>query len=311
MIAAMSGWAWQDALATLQMTREAFEGAVRRYLEDTGSHTGGQFNVPAPGPAKAAILAMSDAQKGNLVRQAGAVAKSVVMAPSFSAAWDKYIENRHNAVNHGIKVENTQATFEKAMQSGDGKATEAAMNNMMREIFVKGVRERLPEVDKWERQQFEVMAEVDASMADMANPTTAAEKANVARAKTMYEEAKKQAATDIAKARTTYKQALMLAAGLQNEAAAAAGVANERQKEQQLNYDQYALKPLLKRRLQEFITVARSVNHNAPTQMKDGKRVFTNAADERRDGFWKLLYRLGPGGTSAAVAVAQAWAAEL
>jgi hypothetical protein len=295
----------------LQLTPEALENTVRRYLEDNSGRPPGSFTTPSAGAATKGILALSDAQRANLVRQASQVAKSIVMTPAFSAAWDKYIENRHNAVNHGLKVENTTDSFEKAMQAGDFSATESAMNKMMREIFVKGVQERLPQVDTWDRQQFEIMAEVDAMMADNSAPSTAAEKANVARAKSMYEEAKKLAATDLAKARTTYKQAMMLAAGIQNESAAAAAVAGERQKEQQLNYDRYALKPLLKRRLQEFIAVARSVNHNAPTQMKDGKRVFTNRNDESRDEFWKLLYRLGPGGTNAAVAVAQAWVAEL
>jgi hypothetical protein len=67
----------------------------------------------------------------------------------------------------------------------------------------------------------------------------------------------------------------MLAAGLANESQAAAGVEEGKKQDQQRNYNRLALKPM------------------------------------RKSEFWKMLYRLGPGGTNAAIGVAQTWIAEL
>lgn len=309
---AVSVWAFQNAYADAKLTQKDFDAEVQRYVESAVLLDPGDFRMPsASGATRQAVLAMTDATRGTLVRQLGQAAKTLVMSQAFGSAYETYIKTTHNAMNHGISVLDSTAEMNKAVAKGDLDAIEAATNKVMREAFIKGVIDRLPQVDSWDRNTLEMMAGIEPDLLDTSMPSTAAEKANVARAKTLLGDAKKQAATDLPKARTTYKSALMLVAGVQSQAQVASGTSDAQKREQQANYNRLALKPALKARLQAFVTLAKSVNFAAPTQMKNGKKVFVNAADERRSEMWKLLYRLGAGGTNAAVAVAQGWIAEL
>ncbi len=313
LLGAVAGWCWQDSLASLRLTRETFERQVTDYVRNAVHDTGEMRYAPGLGRAGAqALLAMDDAARAAVAKELGAAAKALVMSPQFAAAYETYLKTSQNAVNHGIVVKDAQAETLAAAKSNNMAAFEAATNNMMRDMYRKSVIERLPSTAKMDRQTLEIMAESDAGMLDASAPSTAADKANVAKAKAMLSEAKKLAASDIDKARATYRAALMLGAGLGDERQLAAEADAAKKKEQQLNYNRLALKPALKRRLQAFVTVARSVDFKAATQAgAGGKRVFVNKAYENKSGFWKMLYRLGPGGTNAAAAVAQSWIAEL
>lgn len=100
-------------------------------------------------------------------------------------------------------------------------------------------------------------------------------------------------------------------AGLMDEASVNDAAARSRREEEQANYNQYSLRPNQKKKLLAFAAFVKTVDFNSATTMKDGKRVFVNRAYEGRDEFWKLLYRLGPGGANAAAQLAQQRAAEL
>jgi hypothetical protein len=80
---------------------------------------------------------------------------------------------------------------------------------------------------------------------------------------------------------------------------------------EQLNYDQHRLKPTLKKKLTDFVTLARTVDFAAQTQIKAGKIVFVNPAYEQKPRPWKQLFRLGKEPVMAAVAAAEAWSREL
>ncbi|MCL4796281.1 MAG: hypothetical protein KJZ84_17095 [Bryobacteraceae bacterium] len=283
---------------------------ITTYVQRIGQD--GPLRVPSvPTAVAASFRALGETERATLVRELGLAAKTLVMSPTFLTAYTAYLKDAHNAVDHGLKIEDHAKTLEAALKSGNTDAMEAASNKMMRDNFRRQVEERLPEIAKFTQQQIEIMAEVDAGMADMAMPTTAAEKASVAKAKAMLAESRKLASSDLAKARETYGAALKLAAGLKSEADAAAGRDLAARQDQQRNYDRLALKPNLKRGLEDFLTLARGVNFNAPTTQKGGKTVFVNSADERRSELWKMLYRVGPAGCAAAVSVAQGWLKEL
>jgi hypothetical protein len=252
---------------------------------------------------------MNDAARAALVRDCGLAAKALVMSPAFRAGYDAYIKNAYRAVDHGIST--TASAPEASNRKGGAAAARPPGDNMMRDMYRKGVVERLPSVAKYDKDTIGIMAKVDTGMMDSSNPATPAEKAAVVKAKAMLGEAMTLAATDIAKARETYKAALMTAAGLQDEAQAKASAEDDRRKEEQDNYNRMRLQPNLKKKLLAFVSTVKTVDFQAATTMKGGKRVFVNPAYERRDDLWKLLYRLGPGGANAAAQVAQQWAAEL
>jgi len=312
LLAPLGVMAWQDSLTRLKLTRETLERQITNYVQNSLSGSGESLQEPGMGRAAVqALLAMDDATRGAVVKELGMAAKAFAMSPAFAASYDAYLRTSRNAVNHGIAVKDTEAEMRAAAKSSDIAAVQAATNNVMRDSYRKSVLERRDSLSKMDKQMLEMMAEADAKMMDASMPSTAVEKANVARAKTMLAEAKQQSAGDIVKARAIYKSALMLAAGLGDESQVAAGVEAEKKRVQQLNYNRLALKPALKRRLQDFLAVARTVDFKAATVMKDGKKRFVDRACENKSGFWKMLYRLGPGGTSAAIAVSQGWIAEL
>lgn len=310
-LSAVSAWAMQSALATLELPKASFDRAVTDYLLKSSHHSSLQREAVGMSAGLRAFLALNDQARAGVVRELGLAAKAVVMSPATAAAYDNYVKTSQNAVNHGIAVNNAAGSVNDALKSGNMKAVEDAQSRMMRESFQRGVSQRLPSIAKYDAAMIGLMANTDASMMDMSMPKTAAEKASIVKAKAMLDEAKTQAGSDIAKARETHKSALMLAAGLGSEQEAKASEAEKLRQEQQANYNRVLLKPNLKKKLLEFVALAKTVDHKAVTQPKDGKQVFVNPVHERRDNLWKMLYRLGPGGTAAAIAVAQGWAAEL
>lgn len=312
-IAAGGAWAWQDSLGQLALTRETFERLITNYVFSSGS--AGDLSSRLPGMGRAgtqALMAMSDPARAAVVKELGLAAKSLVMSPAFAAAYEQHLKTTYNAVNHGITVNDTNAAMERAAKSGNMDAYQNEAENMMRNGFRQQVAQRAKEFDRMQREQIEIVADVEAGVIEtMAAPRTASEKANVAKAKTMLAEAKKLASTDLDKARSTYKAAMMLAAGLSDDSQAASTVEQQKKQEQQANYNRLMLKKVLKERLQQFVAVAKTVDFNAATQKKGDKIVFVSPAYERKNELWKMLFRLGPGGTNAALAVAQAWLAEL
>lgn len=310
LVCCAGAWAWQDSLAQLKLNRETFERLITGYVNETASR-GHVALPPFGGAVKDALLAMNDSGRAAIVKELGLAARAFVMSPAFQASYDAYIKNAYNAVNHGITVTSKSNQIDAALKKGDFEAMEKASQNLMRESYRKSVIERLPSLAGYDKSTIDMMSEADLGMVDMSSPETPAEKAAVAKARVMLGEAKKLAATDIAKARETYKTALMTAAGLKDEADAQSSAASDKRNEEQQRYNDMLLKPLLKKRLLEFVSVAKTVDFQAATTLKDKKHVFVNAAYERRSELWKLLYRLGPGGSSAAAQVASQWAAEL
>lgn len=310
LVCAAGAWAWQDSLAQLKLNRETFERLITGYVNES-ANLDHLAMPPYGGAVKDALLAMSDSGRATVARELGLAAKAFVMSPAFQASYEAYIKNAYNAVNHGITVTSQASAMDAALKKGDAAAMGKASQNMMRDSYRQGVIQRLPSLANYDKATIEMMADTDAGMVDISNPTTAAEKAAVAKSKVMLGEAKKLAATDIAKARETYKAALMTAAGLKDEAEAKSSADEAKRQEQQQRYNDMLLKPRLKKRLLEFVAVVKTVDFNAATTLKNNKKVFVSAANERRSELWKLLYRLGPGGANAAAQVAQQWAAEL
>lgn len=303
-------WAWQDSLSTLKLTREAFESNITRYVQSLPNNADGDPTQPfISRPAAQAFLALPDATRAALTKELGAAAKAFVMSPAFAASYDAYLKNSRNAVNHGLTVKDTAAEMNAATKAGNYKAMEAASKNMMRDAYRQSVQNSLKSLGNYDKTTLPMMADAEIGMMAMAEPSTPAEKAAQAKAKTMLAEAKKLAATDLEKARATYKAALMLAGGFGSEADVTASEDAGKKLEQQKNYNQAALRPLLKKKLQQFVAIARTVDFSAQTQ--GPRKAFVNPAYERKPNLWKMLYRLGPGSTNAAVAIAQSWATEL
>jgi flagellar biosynthesis GTPase FlhF len=66
-------------------------------------------------------------------------------------------------------------------------------------------------------------------------------------------------------------------------------------------------RPLIKRRLQEFLSATENIDFNAKLVDRDSRKVFANPEYEQKDGNWKLCFRAGKEATEAARAFAQSW----
>ena len=70
-------------------------------------------------------------------------------------------------------------------------------------------------------------------------------------------------------------------------------------------------RPLLKKRLREFLDATAGIDFNAKLAGKGKKMLFVNPDYESKDGNWKRCFRAGKEATEAARAFAQAWLKEL
>lgn len=303
--------AFQDSLANLKLTRPGFESAVSTYisleLPDPGTRTG---TPSVPAAARQSLMAMGEPARAAVVKELGLAAKAFVMTPAFTAAYEAKLKAEHNAVNHGIAVEDTMASLEAAGKTGNMEGVEAKMQAMIRDQMKQMVLQMSPQVDQYDGATVKEMSDSFKDQFDNIPPLTAREKAQRAQALKLLAEAKGMSASNVAGARAKLKEGMML--GVYVEAGGGASAQTDlTKKEQQLNYNRRALKPTLKRKLLGFVAEAKTVDFKAITVAKGQNKVFSNPAYEQKSSMWKLMYRLGPAGSAAAVAVAQAWAAEL
>jgi len=70
-------------------------------------------------------------------------------------------------------------------------------------------------------------------------------------------------------------------------------------------------KPVIVRRLKEFLQLSADVDFNATLKTQDGRSTFVNPAYQAKGSQWKMCYRAGREATAAARAAAQAWLTEL
>ncbi len=309
----MSALGWQSSLGALQLTQETFERIIASYVNNNLPSENDRY-LPAPNigaAAKKSFLAMDDAARAGAVKELGTAAKAFVMSPAYQTAFSAYLKQSRDAVDHGIAVKDVEGEMQAALKQGKYDLAQKLSGEMMRGQLRKQVLNELANIGKMNQSQIQYTPESIVGMAGTISPMTPAEKAALAKAKPLMTEAAKLAPSDVEKARASYKAGLMLLAGAASDADVAKALEDEKKGEQQIRYNRFAFKPSMKRKLQAFVELAKSVDFKAATAPKGNRNVFTNPAYEKKDSFWKMLYRLGPGGTNAAVAVAQGWAAEL
>ncbi|MBN8824363.1 MULTISPECIES: hypothetical protein [unclassified Spirosoma] len=84
------------------------------------------------------------------------------------------------------------------------------------------------------------------------------------------------------------------------------------QRRQKAEFDAHAdFRPLLKKRLQDFITLTETVDFEARLMPMGRKQEFANPVYQRKPAEWKFLYRLGKAPVMEARAFAQQWLTEL
>lgn len=294
--ALQSGWAvvgWTEADASR---------VAKMWLVDFGPDAPPPLSQIKPDFRKR-LQAMSAPERAKVVTQLAQAARAFVSTPAFAKAYDQWLAAGRHAVNHGIKAQ-TDAERTAAMHKP------GAMNDTMAQAaagVAKNFASMPPETLK--------MIALDDLKRLSANPRTPPRQKIAAKAKAIAPLLQSNPA-EFAKQYALLKSMEMGGPdtweGIEAASSGAAKAeANARMQEEQRAYDEHKLSVELKRRLQNFAALARSVDFAAQTQAKGGRQVFVNPAYESKPANWKVLYRLGKEPALAALAAADAWLKQL
>ncbi len=293
--------AWQTGLEAMGWTESDAPRIAKVFLVDTGvSQLPGSYLLkPA---VRKQLQALSGPDRAKLVPPLARYARSYVSAPGFAKIYDQWIASRYQAVNHGIQADAAAdaAAFSRpgAMENMQAQAAATVAQSFL-QLELPALKMMFPsDLKNWTRNPRDEKAKRIAAKAQAIAPlldsNPEAFKKEYALLKCM-----EMGGPD------TW-------AGIQAATGAGAKAqADEKAKQEQRAYNEHTLKVELKKRLQSFVTLARSVDFAAETRQAANRRVFVNPAYERKPDAWKTLYRLGKEPTMAAVSAAEAWLKEM
>jgi hypothetical protein len=256
--------------------------------------------------AVAAAKALDEAGRAALLKEIAAQLKPMVMSAEFQAAHTAYIKQQHKAADHGIKVKSMDDAVKATTTSAGAKEFELKMKREMAKAYVQMAMETRMDSLK---EMFDY---------DLKEWTKEAGKPNGSdRAK--YQKMVKQAQaiqglteSNPDKFRRGYAVLKSTEAdGLDTEEALFGAQAGAQQEAEQLAWDKYNLKSVLKRKLTQVVTEAPTVDFAAQTVQRGSTKYFANQAYERKSPTWKAMYRAGKAPTMAALEIARAWLKEL
>jgi hypothetical protein len=291
--------AWQGGVAAVGMSDAEAQNVAKSFFSSSG------LNLPGPYFLKGAVAAQmktkSAAERAPVVRDMSLYAKRLVSSPAFASMYNGWIKDHYQAVDHGIKID-PQADAAKFASN-----PEAAMKQMQNSVAAQmahAIEQMPPAAAKMLFDQ------------DLQNWKDDKDKARI------YARAKQVAPLATSNPNEFRKQYALLksvdmggpdsAAGMEAANAANAKAQAEQQaRQEQIAFNDHKLPVELKRRLTEFITLARSVDFTAQTRSQNGKMVFVKPEYERKPDGWKKLFRLGKEPTMAMLAVAEQWQKEL
>ncbi len=299
-ICGAAAFSFDGLLATLGWSDQDRNVIARQALLDDGFHSlPGTYTLKRP--VKTAWEARPAADRVALVQEFAALAKSTVSSPAFEKTYDTWIKDRYSAVNHGLKVDDQAEArkMQKALESGDMMAQMGAqMATSFLAMPVETLKTMFPDdLKNWQASSEPKEKKLGQKAATIApllqsNP----------------EEFKKQYAI----LKSVEMGGPDSLAGIQAMMGAAQQAqADQKSVQEQRNYNQHRLKTHLKKKLSEFVALARTVDFNAETAVKGTRTVFVNPAYEKKPRAWKQLYRIGREPVQAGIAAAEAWLKEL
>jgi len=288
---AVAGWSDADA-----------PRVARMLLVDTGVNDLPGVYLIKP-PVRKRLQAMGAAERAQAVKELVQAARAYSSTPAFAKLYDEWIVTRYHAVNHGIKLPD-QASTVAAMAAPD------AMKNMLAQVAAQAAQNYA----KMPPASLKILFPMDLQNWTK-NPRTPQQQKIAAKAKEIAPTLESNPA-EFAKQYAILKCIEMGGPdtweGIQAASAAGARTqADQKLQQEQRSYNEHVLKVELKKRLQAFVTLARSVDFAAQTKQQGQRTVFADPANERKSSSWKMLYRLGKEPTLVAAAAAEAWLKEL
>ena len=299
-----SAVAWDFDLATLGLTPKELENRARNGLREAS----GDIDVPPMSPNyKQAAKALSEADRAAVVQAIGAALKAIVSSEAFQKAHNEGIKASYKAVDHGIKVYTEEEMIKMAMNPKPGVNP---IEDMQRQLGAKAALSLRTQPTASVKMMFE-----DSLKTWTRNASTASSPKAKAKAQTMVTRAK-EIQPWIESKPDEFKNAYSVLFSMDNDGpgteAELVALGNRGQfEEEQRAYDRYNWKGVLKKKLQNVITVAATVDFAAQTTDTAGRKKFVNPAYEKKNNLWKAMFRAGKAPTLAASEFAKSWMKEL
>jgi microcompartment protein CcmK/EutM len=255
------------------------------------------------GRVVAAAGALDEQARVAFVEKVGAAFKTVVMSDTFAKAHADAIRQEHNAVDHGIiglvstedLVKRKDLTaFEKRTEGESAVSLVDNMESQNAKTLQLLISQNL---DSWTRNADDVKRKDRAKFQKMVRDAQALQALGT---------------SDVQKLRRGVAVLYSMdRGGPDTEAALYALRDRAKAESEQLAWDQYNLKTVLRKQLTTFVALVPTVDFAAATKEEEGKVLFVNPAYEKKGQVWKACFRAGKPVSMRAMEMAQAWLKEL
>jgi hypothetical protein len=251
----------------------------------------------------AAAKALDEPARLAFVEKVGGAFKTLVMSDTFAKAHADTIRQEHKAVDHGITglvsteellKRNDMAAFE-ARSKGESAA--AIVDNMESQD-AKTLQVLISQnLESWTRNAENVKRKDRAKYQKMVRDAQALQALGT---------------SDVQKLRRGVAVLYSMdQGGPDTEQALYALRDRAKAESEQLAWDQYNLKTVLRKQLTAFVALVPTVDFAAATKDEEGMVRFVNPAYERKGQVWKACFRTGKTISVSAMEMAQAWLKEL
>lgn len=255
------------------------------------------------GSVVAAARALDEQARVAFVEKVGAAFKTIVMSSTFAKAHADAIRQEHNAVDHGITglVSTEDLLKRKDLTAFEartrGESAVAIVDNMESQD-AKTLQVLISQhLDGWTRRADDVKRKDRAKFQKMVRDAQALQALGT---------------SDVQKLRRGVAVLYSMDQdGPDTEEALYALRDRSKAESEQLAWDQYNLKAVLKQQLTAFVALVPTVDFEAVTKEEDGKVLFVKPAYEKKGQVWKACFRAGKPVSMSAMQMAQAWLKEL
>ncbi|MCU0252257.1 MAG: hypothetical protein MUE61_18825 [Vicinamibacterales bacterium] len=255
------------------------------------------------GRVVAAAKALDESARLAFVEKVGGAFKTLVMSDTFGKAYADSIKQEHEAVDHGITG---LVSMEELLKRKNFAAVEARNNGESAAVIVDNMESENAKtlqllisqnLESWTRNAENVNRKDRAKYQKMVRDAQALQALGT---------------SDLQKLRRGVAVLYSMdRGGPDTEEALYALRDRVKLESEQLAWDQYNLKTVLKNQLTAFVALVPTVDFEAATKEEEGMVRFVKPAYERKGQVWKACFRAGKPVSMSAMQMAQAWLKEL
>jgi hypothetical protein len=255
------------------------------------------------GSVVAAAKALDESARLAFVEKVGGAFKALVMSDAFAKAYAESIKQEHQAADHGITglvstedlLKRKDLTAFEARTKGESavaivdnvESQDAATLQVLISQNLEGWTRRADDVKRKDRAKFQKMVRDAQALQALGTSDVQKLRRGVA---VLYS---------------------MDQGGPETEEALYALRDRSKAESEQLAWDQYNLKTVLRKQLTTFVALVPTVDFAAATKEQEDMVRFVNPAYERKGQVWKACFRAGKAVSMSAMQMAQTWLKEL